>query len=66
MKPAAGIAVNDQDVFCKKMINSYSVRPDDIQGMCLAEFAAKCIYTHEDQPIVNVIHMKIKTVNQIL
>ena len=36
----------DKDVYCKNIIDRYAARPDNLEGMCLAEFAANYTYNH--------------------
>ena len=40
---------NDENIYCKNILDRYSSRPDTLEDICLADFAANYTYSHEKQ-----------------
>ena len=38
---------NDENVYCKNIIDRYAARPENLEDMCLAQFAANYTYKRE-------------------
>ena len=40
---------NDENIYCKNILDRYSSRPDTLEDICLADFAANYTYSNEKQ-----------------
>ena len=52
---------DNEDVYCKNIIDRYSARPKHCEDMCLAQFAASYTYNRQHENLLEKMKMNLRT-----